>query len=193
VGGVVGGVVVVVLLVVCNVRRRKAAQVDSESKPTPVPGPAVDLGSQTVQTNEAPSPSRPNVPQVEYVLPSTVSSVPVQVAHQPQPQSPTRTVLSTMKAEQTSAAHHYGATYTASDALVRNSDGLQQLSPRLERPDRSYSSWSSPAHVADGTQEVHRRLDSSISPAGITSDSAHDEDVDSAADLGAPPRYQENV
>lgn len=193
VGGVVGGVVVVVLLVVCIMRRRKAAQVDSESNPTPAPEPAVDMGSQQVQIKEAPPPSSPIVPEVESVLPFTVSSAPVQVAHQPQPQSPTRTILSTLKAGQTSAAQHSGATYTASDVLVRNSDGLQQLSPGLERPDSSWSLWSSPTHAVERIQEVHRGPYSDTSPASITSDTAHDEDADANADLGAPPRYQKYV
>ncbi|KAJ7718301.1 aspartic peptidase domain-containing protein [Mycena olivaceomarginata] len=182
VGSVVGSVVVVGLLVVCTVRRRKAARVYSESKPTPPPGLAADLGSQNIEVTEMSSPSSLTVPQVEFVPPSAGSSVPVPVACQPQPQSPTRTALSTMKAEQTSAVHHYGAMYTASNVL---------LSPGYQGLDRSYSLWASPTHAVDEIQEVYGVPYSLTSPTSITSDTPHNEDAHVNADLGTPPpRYQ---
>ncbi|KAJ6533037.1 aspartic peptidase domain-containing protein [Mycena capillaripes] len=126
--------------------------------------------------------SSPITSHVEYFRTSTVSSGRIE------PPSLTRS-LSIMKQEQTAAAHYRGSSHTASDVLVRTSDGLQ-LSPGFETQESG--SWpgqgnASGIGVADGIQEVHR---ASHVDAGAGSGSGTKKTQDDDADSVSPPTYQ---
>ncbi|KAJ6533160.1 aspartic peptidase domain-containing protein [Mycena capillaripes] len=90
---------------------------------------------------------------------------------------------------ETAAAHYRGSSHTASDVLVRTSDGLQ-LSPGFETQESG--SWpgqgnASGIGVADGIQEVHR---ASHVDAGAGSGSGTKKTQDDDADSVSPPTYQ---
>ncbi|KAF7360701.1 Lysosomal aspartic protease [Mycena venus] len=184
VGGVVGGVVLMFIVVALCVWRMRARRANSDPVNSNFISALRPASHADPQKFEGAGPPSPIVSQGQYIL----ASIPSPVLGRVEPPSPIRS-LSTMKQEQTAAAHYYGGTHRQSDLLVRNADGLQ-LSPGLEHPENS--PWSpygltSSTSVTEGIQEVYRPL---YGHTGGSSPSAAKDIQGEAVDLIDPPRYQ---